>query len=261
MLMAADDSAGRSIDYPLWERYKNGEASAREEIILKNRELVERLSRKMARNLPQHVDVSDLVSYGTLGLLRAIGRYDPERGVNFETFAAASIRSVILDELRKLDWAPRSLRKKQRDLKTAQDELREDLGREPTREETAQRLEWEVGEISTTISKSEASYHRSLDEGDPDRDWVGRDGSSPLIADVKQIRFAMTAFRDVIRDMPVTDQIVLVLRYFEGMKLSEVGKTLGITESRASQIHAKSVLAVQENLKRLLETAPEEAAS
>lgn len=254
-----EESPGRAIDYALWERIKAGDESAKEEIILRNRDLVERLARKMARNLPQHVDVSDLVSYGVLGLLRAIGRYNPDRGVNFETFAAASVRSVILDELRKLDWAPRSLRKKQRDLKGAQDQLREELGREPTRDEVAALLEWEVEEISTTISRSEASYHRSLDEGDPDRDWLGRDGetSAGAFVDVKQIQYAMTAFRDVIRDMPVVDQMVLTLRYFEGMKLSEVGKTLGITESRASQIHARSVLVVQESLKQLLEVSPQ----
>lgn len=250
-----EDSPGRAIDYPLWERIKQGDESAKDELILRNRDLVERLARKMARNLPQHVDVSDLVSYGILGLLRAIGRYDPDRGVNFETFAAASVRSVILDELRKLDWAPRSLRKKQRDLKTAQDELREQYGREPMTEEVAEHLGWEPKEIAQTISKSEASYHRSLDEGDPDREWVGPETAAGAFADAKQIRHAMTAFRDVIRDMPITDQTVLVLRYFEGMKLSEVGKALGITESKASQIHARSVLVVQENLKRLLEVS------
>jgi RNA polymerase sigma factor for flagellar operon FliA len=250
------DSSGRAIDYALWERIKQGDESAKDEIILRNRALVERLARKMARNLPQHVDISDLVSYGVLGLLRAVGRYNPERGVNFETFAAASIRSVILDELRKLDWAPRSLRKKQRDLKTAQEDLTKDLGRAPTLEEVAEKLGWEVEEISTTTSKAEASYHRSLDEGDPDRDWVGRGDTEPGLAlDAKQVRYAVSLFRDVIREMPVQDQTVLVLRYFEGMKLSAVGQALGITESKASQIHARSVLVVQDNLRRLLEAA------
>ena len=250
------DSSGRAIDYALWERIKQGDESAKDEIILRNRELVERLARKMSRNLPQHVDISDLVSYGVLGLIRAVGRYNPERGVNFETFAAASVRSVILDELRKLDWAPRSLRKKQRDLKTAQDDLREEMGREPAAQEVAERLGWAPEEISLTISKSEASYHRSLDEGDPDRDWAGREGAEPSqFIDTKQIRHAMTSFRDVIREMPVVDQTVLVLRYFEGMKLSAVGEALQITESKASQIHARAVLVVQENLRRLLEAA------
>jgi RNA polymerase sigma factor for flagellar operon FliA len=210
----------------------------------------------MARNLPQHVDISDLVSYGVLGLFRAVDRYNPDRGVNFETFAAASVRSVILDELRKLDWAPRSLRKKQRDLKTAQDELTKDLGRDPTPDEVATKLGWEVEEISSTASKAEASYHRSLDEGDPERDWGGREGVERGVAiDAKQIRHAMVLFRDVIREMPVQDQTVLVLRYFEGMKLSAVGEALKITESKASQIHARAVLVVQDNLYRLLDVA------
>jgi RNA polymerase sigma factor for flagellar operon FliA len=246
---------GRDIDYALWERILQGDEKAKGEIILRNRELVERLARKMARNLPQHVDVSDLISYGVLGLMRAVGRYDPSRGVNFETFAAASIRSVILDELRKLDWAPRSLRKKQRDLKVAQDNLREELGREPTREEVAERLDCEVGEISTIISKSEASYHRSLDEGDPERDWIGGGLSLDSGAGLRQIEYAMHACRDVIRQMPVIDQVVLVLRYFDGMKLAAVGRELGITESRASQIHARAVLGVKTQLIRLLETS------
>lgn len=250
---------GRSPDQHLWARVKDGDLDARDIIILQNMGLVERLARKFSRSLPQHVDVNDLISYGFLGLMRAISRYDPDRGVNFETFAAASVRSLILDELRSLDWAPRSLRKKQRDLKVAEDNLREELGREPTRVEVAQKLEWEVTEISTTISKTEASYHRSLDEGDLDRDWADSDDVNPastVSVDVKQIRHAMQMFRDVIREMPAIDQTVLALRYYEGLKLAAVGAELGITESKASQIHARAVMVVKDQLQRLLETAP-----
>jgi RNA polymerase sigma factor for flagellar operon FliA len=250
---------GSQPDQDLWVRVKEGDLDARDIIVLQNIGLVERLARKFSRSLPQHVDVNDLVSYGFLGLMRAISRYDPARGVNFETFAAASVKSLILDELRRLDWAPRSLRKKQRDLKTAQDELREALGREPSRVEVAAKLEWEVTEISTTVSKTTASYHRSLDEGDFDRDWASGENAGPsgLEVDSKQVVYALTAFRDVIREMPALDQVVLVLRYYEGFKLAAVGRELGITESKASQIHSRAVLAVREQARRLLEAAPD----
>jgi RNA polymerase sigma factor for flagellar operon FliA len=97
-----------------WARAQAGDETAREEIILEHYAFVQRVAGKMSRSLPAHVDKQDLVSYGTIGLIRALNNFDPKAGVEFETYAAPSVRSVILDELRKEDWAPRSLRRSQR---------------------------------------------------------------------------------------------------------------------------------------------------
>lgn len=243
------------IDQDLWRRIKAGDEAAKEQIIIEIFPLVRRVSTKMWRSLPPHVDVNDIISYGSLGLMRAIANFDPTMGVPFESYAATSVRSLILDELRAEDWAPRSLRRRQREIDAAREKLLSIMDRQPTKQEIADELGCPVQDVVSVLSRTEASYHKSLDEGDPERDWGTEDKEDPnseLSTESDRTRVAMAALIDEIRRMPALDQVVLALRYFRGMKLAQVGALLGITETKASQVHSRAVVRVKELLQALL---------
>lgn len=252
-----------SSDPELWRRIRAGDQEARAWVIEQNYGLVKRLSLKQARRLPAHVDSDEIVSFGALGLLRAVENYDPSGNVWFETYAAASIRSLILDEIRSLDWAPRSLRRKQREVDAATEALAQELERQPTDAEVAQRLGVLPGDVTATRQATLASYHRSLDEGDPDRDWAEDD--RPEREASKGTTAAMERILEAIRDMPVLAQVILALRYYSehpdangemvSPKLREVAELLGITESRASQVHSRAVVQVRDAMRNALADA------
>lgn len=235
------------IDKPLWVRIRAGDEQAREQLILDSYEMVQRLAKKQARTLPPHVSEDDIVSFGVLGLLRAIDNYDPESNVYFESYAAASIRSLILDELRALDWAPRSLRKTQREIERSKDKLSKSLQRTPTDAEVSADTGKSIEEINTTLRKAEASHHKSLNEGDIERDTYASTEDESSGANTAAPRIA-----DVIRELPLEEQLVLVLRYYHGMKLADVGAKLGISEPKASQIHTRAVMSLRDALKALV---------
>lgn len=253
-----------SSDPTLWAKIRAGDGEARAWLIEQNYGLVKRLALKQARRLPAHVDSDEIISFGALGLLRAVENYDPSSNVYFETYAAASIRSLILDELRSLDWAPRSLRRKQRAIDEVTEVLTNEEGRSPTDREVAERLGLRHQDVTTTRQSTVASYHKSLDEGDPDRDWGAEDGdpSTESRAISGETVTAMDRITEAIRDMPVLAQVILALRYFSehpdangeliSPKLREVALELGITESRASQIHSRAVVQVRDAMRTAL---------
>lgn len=240
--------ADANVDQELWARIRAGDREARDSVILANYGLVQRHATKIHRGLPHHVALDDIVSTGVLGLIRAIDNYDPNSNVYFESYAAASIRSRILDELRTQDWAPRSLRRLQRDLEKAKERLTKSLDREPTIQELAEELEWTTDEVSSAERRIEASHHKSLDEGDSERDLAAS------TSDVHPGQLQRLA--DVIRDLPTEDQTILALRYYAQMKLSSIGKLLGLTEAKASQLHIRAVMALRDALKSM--TSPED---
>lgn len=256
--VAGDTTEGVSvgeIDKELWAKIRAGDLKAREQLILDSYGLVQRLAKKQARTLPLHVSEDDIVSFGVLGLIRAIENYDPESNVYFESYAAASIRSLILDELRSLDWAPRSLRKTQREIERSRDKLSKSLERNPTDAEIAQDIGKTTEEVASTMRRAEASHHKSLDEGDAERDTYASTKDEPN----PDTNTTSPRIVDIIRELPLEEQLVLVLRYYHGMKLAEVGERMGISESKASQIHTRAVMALRAALKRLIE--PEDGAA
>lgn len=254
-------------DPELWEKIRAGDRAARAQLIEGNYGLVKRISTKQHRRLPDHVELDEIIGFGTLGLMRAVENYKPNQPVHFETYAAASIRSLILDELRSMDWAPRSLRRRQRAIDDSATKLQHDLGRPPTNAEVAADLGIEEQEVAEVRQATQASYHKSLDEGDPERDWGTKEDDNPSsdqLSDSKHTHAAMERMIDELRQMPLLDQMVLTLKYFvqepnpktgemEGLKLKAVGERLGITESRASQIHSKAVVRVREIMREVLE--------
>lgn len=247
---------------PIWFEYKETPTEAlKTKIIEKYMPLVKRVAGKMYRTLPPHVDLDDITQFGSLGLMRAVNNYDPTVGVNFETFAAASIRGLILDELRSLDWAPRSLRRRQREINKASSELESVFERAPTREEIAVHLSLTPAEVVATQQATEAAKTKSLDESveDGSDTWSKyesvEDSSQVDPETVRHSKMVHSSISGFVRSLPLQEQLVVCLYYYEGLTLAEVGRVCGIPESRASQIHTKIMVEVRSQLLELMSPA------
>jgi RNA polymerase sigma factor for flagellar operon FliA len=241
----------------LWRSYKNdGDERARERLVVAYAPLVKFIAGRMASGLPSHVDEGDLVSYGLLGLIGAIERFDLEREIKFETFAVARIKGAIIDELRSLDWVPRSVRARAREVERAHAALEGRLGRSPTDEEMAEKLELSVEDFRDALLQIANSSVLALDDlwtfADPD----GSGGQISVLDTIQDPNAldpeseAHTAelkdrLADAIESLPERERLVIALYYYENLTLREIGEVLGVTESRVSQLHTKSVLALR----------------
>ena len=241
----------------LWRSYKNdGDERARERLVVAYSPLVKFIAGRMASGLPSHVDEGDLVSYGLLGLIGAIERFDLEREIKFETFAVARIKGAIIDELRSLDWVPRSVRARARDVERAHAALEAEFGRAPTDEQMAEKLELSVEEFRDALLQIANSSVLALDDlwtfADPD----GSGGQISVLDTIQDPNAldpeaeAHTAelkdrLADAIESLPERERLVIALYYYENLTLREIGEVLGVTESRVSQLHTKSVLALR----------------
>jgi RNA polymerase sigma factor for flagellar operon FliA len=234
----------------LWTAYKDsGAQELRDSLIVHYSPLVKYVAGRVAVGLPQNVDQADLVSYGIFGLIDAIEKFDLERGYKFETYAIARIKGAIIDELRSIDWVPRSVRSKARSLEKAYGKLEANLHRTPTDEELAAELGMSSNQLQTTFSQISFIGLVALDEmigGDRGGDsmtlgdTIADAGDGPMAAyEVEEMRQILA---QAINDMPEREKIVLTLYYYEGLTLAEIGEVLGVTESRVCQIHTKSVI-------------------
>jgi RNA polymerase sigma factor for flagellar operon FliA len=241
----------------LWQRYKEeGDERARERLVVAYSPLVKFIAGRMASGLPSHVEESDLISYGLLGLIGAIERFDPDREIKFETFAVARVKGAIIDELRSLDWVPRSVRARARDVEKAHAELEAKLQRAPTDEKMAEKLHMEVEEFNDSLLEIANSSVLALDDlwtfADPEgsggqisvldtiHDPNAVDPESEAAASELKDRLA-----DAIESLPERERLVVALYYYENLTLREIGEVLGVTESRVSQLHTKAVLALR----------------
>src|SRR5688500_5160232 len=244
----------------LWRQYKaSGEKSVRDRLILTYAPLVKYVAGRLGSGLPAHVDEGDLVSYGLLGLIAAIDRYDPGRDVKFETYAIARIRGSILDELRALDWVPRSVRSRAREIERAIAELERKLGRAPSDEEIASKLSISGTELEEALTNISRSSIAALDEL-----WTvsGSGGGGDQIALIDTIEdesepdpqaaLSQSEVKDAIADaiarLPEREKLVVTLYYYEDLTLREIGEVLGVTESRVSQLHTKAILRLKARL-------------
>ena len=204
---------------------------------------------------PAHVEESDLISYGLLGLIGAIERFDTEREIKFETFAVARIKGAIIDELRSLDWVPRSVRARARQVERAHQKLEAKLQRAPTDEEMAAELEISVEDFQGVLLEIANSSVLALDDlwtfADPEggsqvsvldtiQDPGGIDPESEAQASEVKDRLA-----DAIESLPERERLVIALYYYENLTLREIGEVLGVTESRVSQLHTKAVIGLR----------------
>lgn len=242
----------------LWADYKqHGSADSRERLILQYAPLVKFVAGRVGAGLPPSVDVNDLVSYGVLGLIESIERFDPNRDVKFETYAVSRIRGAMLDELRALDWVPRSVRSKARQLERAMSKLQSELRRDPSEEELAAELQIEVEELrerfGATASMSIVALEEMLTVGREEGEHVSLLDTLPDLAveqpgSALEAEEAKAALLEAIRGLAEREQMVIALYYFEGFTLSRIGDVLGVTESRVSQIHSKALLALRTRL-------------
>jgi RNA polymerase sigma factor for flagellar operon FliA len=241
----------------LWLEFRRTQDKGlRDRLILTYAPLVKYVAGRLGSGLPAHVDEGDLVSYGLLGLISAIERYDPERDIKFETYAMARIKGAIIDELRALDWVPRSVRSRAREIERAIGELEARLGRAPTDEEIAQKIGISVDELEESLTDISRSSIAALDElwsatGEGDQvsllDTI-EDTSGPRPAEALDETELREALADAIARLPEREKLVVTLYYYEELTLREIGEVLGVTESRVSQLHTKAVLRLKARL-------------
>ncbi len=242
----------------LWRRYKSsGDERARERLVVAYSPLVKYVSGRMASGLPAHVDEADLISYGLVGLISAISRFEPEREIKFETYAITRIKGAIIDELRSLDWVPRSVRARARAIERANSKLEHRLQRAPSDEEMALELEMSVQEFQDALLQISNSTVAALDElwtvSDASGDQVSlldtlQDHDAPDPAAVMDQTDLKDRVADAIARLPEREKLVIALYYYENLTLREIGEVLGVTESRISQLHTKAVLRLRGRL-------------
>lgn len=229
---------------PLNQEPKDSKAkSLRDELILEHLELATRVANKMLRSMPDHIQRGDIESYAIIGLIRAISRYDPAFGVPFESYARTNMRSVILDSIRALDWAPRSLRKQERELNVAKQQLIQELGRTPLVDDLAKKLNLTSDNIAEINQKSYMSGVTSLHEySDPDA--ANSFSKIPSSVDIEEQVFArqiMQLIANIVSRLPFKEAVVVALHYYQGKKLAEVAECLGISEVKAGFLHSEAV--------------------
>jgi RNA polymerase sigma factor for flagellar operon FliA len=247
----------------LWQEYKDkGTRDARERLILHYSPLVKFVAGRVAAGLPQNIEQSDLVSYGIFGLIDAIDKFDPGRGYKFETYAISRIKGAIIDELRSIDWVPRSVRAKARAIERAYSKLENELRRSPDDKEVAAELGMSEDELATVLGQVSFVGVVALDElltagserggGATVGDTIAGSGHDPV--EVFESEEMRTVLADAINRMPDRERLVLTLYYYEGLTLAEIGSVLGVTESRVCQIHTKAIFQLRS---RLSEPLPE----
>ncbi len=244
----------------LWEQYlADGDPQVREKLLLNYLPLVKYVAGKMMATLPSSVDYDDLVSAGVVGLIGALERFDPNMGVKFETFVLPRIRGAILDELRKLDWAPRSLRSKARKFDRTMQEMEKELGRAVSEHEVMERLDMSQKEYVALVRDVNNAILVSLDgPGMEDNDQhtsmydlVENTLSENPYSSIEKEEIKKLLVRTIER-LPEQEKIVMALYYYEELTLREIGQVLGITESRVSQIHSKAVATLRDLLEEEL---------
>jgi RNA polymerase sigma factor for flagellar operon FliA len=234
----------------LWSAYKrDGDHRARDRLILNYAPLVQYVAGRVAVGLPRHVDRADLVSYGIFGLIDAVERFDLGRDCRFETYAIARIKGNILDELRSLDWVPRSVRAKARAVETTLARLEAELHRPPSDAELAAALGLDDAGLQRALSEialvSLVAFDAAVGAatGDDQPLTLGevladRDDDPMAAVELAELRRTLA---DAIERLPQRERTVVSLYYHDGLTLAEIGRVLGVTESRACQLHGKAV--------------------
>jgi RNA polymerase sigma factor for flagellar operon FliA len=247
-----------------WQEFKaSSDLSYRNQLILHYTSLVRYVAAKVGGTLPSTVDREDLVSYGMFGLIDAIDKFDITKGVKFETYGVSRIRGAIYDEIRAMDWVPRSIRSKARDIEKARAEIEMTLGRPAEHGEVAQNLGLSMEEYWQLVSQANApsSSVDSLDGG-----WAHQEDSDKATTsdvtdfyraqfdpagnpeDLAQTSEVIDLVGEAINKMDERSKTILVLYYLQEMTLAEIGQILGVTESRVCQLQSKVLLALRDSL-------------
>jgi RNA polymerase sigma factor for flagellar operon FliA len=231
----------------------------RERLVVAYSPLVKYVAGRTAAGLPPHVEEADLISYGLVGLISAIERFDLSRDIKFETYAIMRIKGAIIDELRSLDWVPRSVRARAREVERAHAKLEHRLQRSPTDEEMAQELGITTEELNDSLLAISHSSIVALDElwsvSDSSGDQVSlmdtiEDPSAPDPARALDVGDLKDRIAESIAKLPEREKLVIALYYYENLTLREIGEVLGVTESRVSQMHTKAVLRLRSRMQQ-----------
>ncbi|MDR5172567.1 RNA polymerase sigma factor FliA [Methylobacillus sp. Pita2] len=237
----------------------HGKTSPKEELLKQHASLVKKIAYQLKAKLPASVDIDDLIQAGMMGLLDATNRYEDNHGAQFETYAAQRIRGSMIDELRRADWLPRSVRKNMRDVETAVHLLEQKLGRPPTEGEIARELNLSMDDFQEMLddcSGHQLIYYEDFSEQDSGDHFLDRyqsdDSGDPLRA------LLSTDFRealiDAIDSLPEREKILMGLYYEQEMNLKEIGAIMSVSESRVCQLHTQAVARLRTNLKEKLWT-------
>ena len=241
----------------LWIQYrKKRDPRIRESFIKQYAPLVKYVAGKVAVGMPHNVEFDDLVGFGVFGLLDAIDKFDPDKNVKFKTYAVTRIRGAIFDELRSIDWVPRSVRQKTREVEEAIGALEAQLGRTATDQEIAQSMGMDENEYQKVMQRISSTSILSLSDmwfsgDDNDKVSIGDGIESPaslnpdVIVEKEEIRRVII---NAINDLPEKEKKILVLYYYEDLTLKEIGQVLEVTESRVSQLHTKAILRLRSRL-------------
>ncbi|TDJ49649.1 MAG: FliA/WhiG family RNA polymerase sigma factor [Nitrospina sp.] len=231
-----------------------------EQIVKEYSPMIKYVANRIALRLPPHIEVDDLISVGAIGLMDAIEKYDPSRGAKFKTYAEFRVRGSILDELRSLDWVPRSVRQKASNLDAVSSKLQSKLGRLPEDEEIAKEMGVTLEEFFKTLNETRNMPLLSLEDLGIARDSGDKQSLLDTLegrGDVDpQTQMRLTELKNLIAaaidSLPEKERLMVSLYYYEELTMKEIGEVLGITESRISQIHSKAVYRLRTKLKSLI---------
>ena len=232
----------------------------REAVIKEYAPMVKYVANRIALRLPPHVEVDDLISVGVLGLIDAIDKYDSTRGAKFKTYAEFRVRGAILDELRSMDWVPRSVRQKASSMDGVVQKLQNKLGRRPEDDEVAEEMGVSLDELFTTLNETKSMPILSLEDLGIAKEsgeqqslldcLAGKNDADPQtylrLVELKEI------IAKAIDTLPEKERLMISLYYYEELTMKEIGGVLGVTESRVSQIHSKAVFRLRNKLKSII---------
>ena len=229
----------------------------REEVILEYLPLVKYIAYRIAGRLPSHLEVDDLINSGIIGLMDAMQKFDPLKRIKFKTYAEFRIRGAILDELRNLDWVPRSLRQKINKVENAFKTIESQLGRAAEDEEVAEQLDMPIDEFHKILDESKGLSLISFEDIKVDEDENGRTNLLTFLADHTLLNPAESFNLDqvyhivanAIDELPEKERLVISLYYYDELTMKEIGEVLNVTESRVSQIHTKAIIRLRNKLK------------
>jgi len=244
----------------LWREFKERDSGeARNRLVLAYAPLVKYVADRLAISLPRNVDVADLISQGVIGLFDALEKFQPDRGVKFETYALARIRGAILDGLRASDWVPRTVRRRARELEQTVARIEGELGRSATDREIMEALGVGPREYYRWLREVRAATLTSLDEvWNPEASEDSRLSFRDMISDEEpgpeqhiEEEELRRLLAEAIDRLPERERLIIALYYYEGLTLKEIGNVLGVSESRVCQLHTKSIMRLRGYLRRV----------
>jgi len=232
-----------------WHRFKtSGDESARDALIIHHMRIVKYIAGRMAIHVPSNVEMDDLVGWGCMGLMDAVEKYDHTQDIKFSTYASIRIRGAIIDQIRSLDWAPRSLRTMARKVGAAREKLRHEGGREPSVDDIAEEVGTTPEHVEETLAQLQTAQVLSLDDYMPSEEsgetrkleLIGGN-AGPHPAEAAELQERKQRLVSAILELPDQQQKVLNLYYYEELTLKEIGLVLEVSESRICQIHSAAM--------------------